>query len=200
MQTRRAWSPCSAPAMSTTSRSAATRQGRSSPTASPLPGAPTVANTGVIQLFGKDNNDVLTLSETNGALPRADLFGGAGNDTATGGAGDDLLFGETGNDTLLGKGGFDLLFGGDGNDTLTGGDADDQMFGESRRRPHDLEPGRRHRPVRRRRRHRYRRGQRRRRRRSRSPPRPTAPASASTGSIRRRFPSTSAPARISCST
>ncbi len=95
-----------------------------------LPGNPTVANTGVIQLFGKDNNDVLTLSETNGALPRADLFGGAGNDVATGGAGGDQIFGEIGNDTLLGKGGFDLLFGGEGNDTLTGGDDDDQMFGQ----------------------------------------------------------------------
>ena len=32
-------------------------------------------------LFGKDGNDTITLNETNGALPRADLFGGAGNDT-----------------------------------------------------------------------------------------------------------------------
>ena len=93
-------------------------------------GAPTVANTSVIQLFGKDNDDILTLSEINGALPRADLFGGAGNDIATGGSGGDQLFGEAGNDQLLGKGGFDFLFGGEGNDVLTGGDADDQMFGQ----------------------------------------------------------------------
>ena len=73
----------------------------------------------------------LTLDETNGALPRANLFGGGGNDVLTGGSGDDQLFGQAGNDTLLGKGGFDLLFGGDGNDTLTGGDADDQMFGQA---------------------------------------------------------------------
>ena len=96
-----------------------------------LQGSPTVANTSVIQVFGKGGDDTLTLSEINGALPRADLFGGAGNDTATGGSGGDMLFGEAGNDTLLGKGGFDFLFGGDGNDTLTGGDADDQVFGEA---------------------------------------------------------------------
>ena len=93
-------------------------------------GTPTVANTSLIQVFGLGGNDTLTLDETNGALPRANLFGGAGNDTLTGGSGDDQLFGQSGNDTLLGKGGFDFLFGGAGNDTLTGGDADDQVFGE----------------------------------------------------------------------
>jgi Ca2+-binding RTX toxin-like protein len=94
-------------------------------------GPPTVANTAEIKVFGLGGNDVLTISETNGALPRAQLFGGAGNDVLTGGSGNDQLFGESGNDTLLGKGGFDLLFGGTDNDTLTGGDADDQAFGQS---------------------------------------------------------------------
>jgi Ca2+-binding RTX toxin-like protein len=74
---------------------------------------------------------VITLSETNGALPWANLFGGSGNDVLTGGSGNDQLFGQDGNDTLLGKGGFDLLFGGNDSDTLTGGDADDQAFGQS---------------------------------------------------------------------
>jgi Ca2+-binding RTX toxin-like protein len=94
-------------------------------------GTPTVANTSIIKVFGLGGNDVLTLSETNGALPAAQLFGGAGNDTLTGGSGADQLFGESGNDTLLGKGSNDLLFGGNDNDTLTGGDADDQVFGQS---------------------------------------------------------------------
>jgi len=94
-------------------------------------GTPTVANTTLIQVFGQGGNDTITLSEVNGALPRANLFGGAGNDVLTGGSGGDMLFGQAGNDTLLGKGGFDLLFGGSENDTLTGGDADDQVFGES---------------------------------------------------------------------
>src|SRR5262245_32283763 len=96
-----------------------------------LGGTPTVANTALVQVFGLGGNDVITLNEANGALPRANLFGGAGHDTLTGGSGADMLFGQAGNDTLLGKGGNDFLFGGIGNDTLTGGDADDQVFGEA---------------------------------------------------------------------
>jgi Ca2+-binding RTX toxin-like protein len=95
-----------------------------------LGGTPTVANTALIQVFGLGGNDAITLNEASGALPRANLFGGAGNDTVTGGSGADMLFGQTGNDVLLGKGGTDFLFGGAGNDTLTGGDGDDQVFGE----------------------------------------------------------------------
>ena len=94
-------------------------------------GIPTVANTSLIQVFGQSGNDALTLNEASGALPRANLFGGIGNDVVTGGSGNDQLFGQSGNDTLLGKGGFDFLFGGTENDTLTGGDADDQVFGEA---------------------------------------------------------------------
>ena len=93
-------------------------------------GTPTVANTSLMQVFGLGGNDDISLDQANGALPRANLFGGAGDDELTGGAGDDMLFGQSGNDTLLGGGGFDLLFGGSEDDTLIGGDADDQMFGE----------------------------------------------------------------------
>ena len=56
-------------------------------------GTPTVANTALIQGFGLAGNDILALDETNGALPRANLFGGSGNDTVTGGSGADSLFG-----------------------------------------------------------------------------------------------------------
>src|SRR6266487_2794210 len=94
-------------------------------------GQPMVANTTLIQVFGKGGNDTITLDESNGALPAAQLFGGAGNDVLTGGSGADQLFGGAGNDTLFGKGGNDLLFGGAGNDVLTGGDGDDQVFGEA---------------------------------------------------------------------
>ena len=96
-----------------------------------LGGQPTVANTRLIQVFGQAGNDTITLSEVNGALPAANLFGGAGNDVMTGGSGGDRLFGQAGNDQLLGKGGDDQLFGGDGDDTLTGGDGNDQLFGEA---------------------------------------------------------------------
>jgi Ca2+-binding RTX toxin-like protein len=94
-------------------------------------GTPTVANTGLIGVFGLGGDDNLSLNEANGALPRALLFGGAGNDTLTGGSGNDQLFGQSGNDVLLGKGGVDLLFGGSENDILTGGTGDDQAFGQA---------------------------------------------------------------------
>jgi Ca2+-binding RTX toxin-like protein len=94
-------------------------------------GTPTVANTSLIQVFGQDGNDTIALDEANGALPAANLFGGAGNDTLIGGSGNDQLFGQDGDDVLLGKGGNDQLFGGNGNDTLTGGAGNDQVFGEA---------------------------------------------------------------------
>jgi Ca2+-binding RTX toxin-like protein len=94
-------------------------------------GTATVANTTTISVFGLGGNDAIALDEANGALPRAQLFGGAGNDTLTGGSGADLLFGEAGNDTLFGKGGDDLLFGGAGDDVLTGGAGNDQVFGQA---------------------------------------------------------------------
>jgi Ca2+-binding RTX toxin-like protein len=88
-------------------------------------GTPTVANTTLIQIFGKEGNDQLALDETNGALPKAQLLGEGGNDTLTGGSGADVLNGGTGSDILLGKGGADNLLGGDDSDTVTGGDGDD---------------------------------------------------------------------------
>jgi len=94
-------------------------------------GTATVANTKSISAFGLAGNDTIALDEANGALPRALIFGGAGNDILTGGSGADFLFGESGNDNLLAKGGADFLFGGADNDTLTAGAGDDQVFGEA---------------------------------------------------------------------
>ena len=62
-------------------------------------GTATVANTTLIQVFGLDGNDNLSLNETNGALPKANIDGGNGNDTITGGSGNDVLTGGAGNDT-----------------------------------------------------------------------------------------------------
>jgi Ca2+-binding RTX toxin-like protein len=56
-----------------------------------LGGPATVANTAIIQVFGQGGNDTIALDEANGALPAAQLFGGAGNDTLTGGSGNDQL-------------------------------------------------------------------------------------------------------------
>ena len=93
-------------------------------------GTPTVGNTSQISVFGLGGNDVLSINEANGDLPRANLFGGEGNDVLTGGSAANLIFGQGGDDTMIGKGGADQLFGGDGNDTATGGDGDDQVFGQ----------------------------------------------------------------------
>ena len=92
-------------------------------------GPATVANTDLIAVSGDLGNDTITLDETNGALPAAELAGGGGNDALTSGSGADLLQGETGDDTLLGRGGDDLLYGGDDSDTLVGGTGTDQLFG-----------------------------------------------------------------------
>jgi Ca2+-binding RTX toxin-like protein len=90
----------------------------------------TVANTKLIRVFGLGGNDNLALDETHGVLPKAELFGGSGNDTLTGGSSNDTLDGGSGDDTLFGKGGDDVLTGGDGNDVLIGGAGNDQVFGD----------------------------------------------------------------------
>src|SRR5467141_3560448 len=82
-------------------------------------GQPTVANTATIQVFGNGGNDTISLDESNGALPAAQLFGGAGNDVLIGGTGADQVFGEAGNDRMIWNpgDGTDLFEGGDGVDT-----------------------------------------------------------------------------------
>lgn len=96
-----------------------------------LGGTPTVASTALIQVFAQGGNDRVVINESNGAMPKANLFGGTGDDTLIGGSGADMLFGQSGRDLLEGKGGRDVLFGGAEADTLIGGDGDDQMFGEA---------------------------------------------------------------------
>jgi Ca2+-binding RTX toxin-like protein len=92
-------------------------------------GLPTVANTSLIRILGHKGNDELRLDESNGALPRGQLLGHAGDDTLVGGSGADELDGGPGNDTLRGSGGVDVLIGGDGHDTLIGGAGDDLLYG-----------------------------------------------------------------------
>ena len=92
-------------------------------------GAPTIANTTLIQIFGFDGNDVLTVDDSNGPMPPAHLVGGEGDDTLTGSGSNDTLEGGAGNDTLIGRGGNDALNGGPGNDTLIGGQGTDQLLG-----------------------------------------------------------------------
>ena len=94
-----------------------------------IDGDPTVANTDLIRVNAGDGNDVVTLDETNGPLPTAQLFGGDGNDTLTGGSGNDDLSGQDGNDSLFGGAGNDALSGGSGADFIAGGAGNDTLFG-----------------------------------------------------------------------
>ncbi|MCA9049391.1 MAG: hypothetical protein KDA89_11730, partial [Planctomycetaceae bacterium] len=74
---------------------------------------------------GGDNN-----GGSDGRLAVSALvFGGAGNDHLTGGAGDDVLIGGSGNDKLDGRGGNNVLSGGAGDDKLDGGDGFDILIG-----------------------------------------------------------------------
>src|SRR5262245_40907608 len=94
-----------------------------------LLGTPTVANTTAIILNGLAGNDHLALDETNGALPRAIIAGGDGDDVLTGGSGDDLIRGNAGNDAaFLGAGDDTFLWNpGDGSDTVEGQGGSDSM-------------------------------------------------------------------------
>src|SRR5215213_303760 len=58
-------------------------------------GKANVNNTTLIRVFGQDGNDIISIDESNGALPHVELFGGAGNDILTAGSGNDALFGGT---------------------------------------------------------------------------------------------------------
>ncbi len=95
-----------------------------------LGGTPTVENTSSIVAFGLDGNDQIALNEFNGALPKAYLFGGPGNDFLVGGSGQDYLSGSSGNDFLRGGDNADSLLGGTGNDVLLGDRGNDQVEGQ----------------------------------------------------------------------
>jgi Ca2+-binding RTX toxin-like protein len=96
-------------------------------------GAATVANTRLIQVAGLGGNDNLSLKETNGALPGANIDGGDGNDTITGGSGNDALTGRAGNDTFR----FDTDNALGGNDTVdeSGGAIDSLDFSSTATAP-----------------------------------------------------------------
>jgi Ca2+-binding RTX toxin-like protein len=98
----------------------------------PILGAPATAlGINSVRVSGLGGNDNLLLDETGGALPRATLSGGGGNDTLAGGSGADTLNGDEGDDVLLGGGANDQLFGGSGNDALTGGAGADRASGQA---------------------------------------------------------------------
>ena len=74
-------------------------------------------------MTGKDGND--TVAVAPGIDLIAGLFGNNGNDTLTGGAGNDDIEGGQGNDTLNGGPGNDRFFPSYGSDTMNGGSGND---------------------------------------------------------------------------
>ena len=96
-------------------------------------GPATVTNTVLIEVFGRDGHDQLTIDQAGGVMPAADLFGEGGNDTLTGASAIDDLFGGPGSDTLIGRGGNDRLFGDEDNDAFVWnpGDGSDTVEGQA---------------------------------------------------------------------
>lgn len=87
-------------------------------------------NTGAVSqviVHGGAGDDAITSASSN-TFP-TQIFGGDGNDTITGGGGEDLLFGETGNDLIYAANGNDVAVGGYGNDQLFGGNGRDVLIG-----------------------------------------------------------------------
>ena len=74
-----------------------------------------------------DGDDTVTIN-SNISLETL-IYGGAGNDTLTGGSGKNTIYGGAGNDRITGGAGKDFLYGGDGNDTLNGGNGVDYLNG-----------------------------------------------------------------------
>lgn len=85
-------------------------------------------------IFGDNGDDSLTGGSGNdtihGGNGNDDLTGGGGNDNLQGENGDDSLVGGSGNDTLSGANGNDDLAGDDGNDSLSGGNGNDDLAGD----------------------------------------------------------------------
>lgn len=79
-----------------------------------------------ISVFGQAGDDQIELSGSHRLS--AWLDGGAGDDTISGGAGNDVLLGQEGNDRLDGGPGRDIVIGGRGSDRIHGGSDDDILI------------------------------------------------------------------------
>lgn len=80
------------------------------------------APTGRVVVNGLAGDDLIEVAD--GVAAPAWLYGGDGNDSLRGGAGNDVLLGGAGTDDLRGGAGRDLLIGGLGADCLKGNDGD----------------------------------------------------------------------------
>lgn len=77
-----------------------------------------------------DLQDILDFLEWNSSVPTV-TGGDSGNNTISGGSGDDEIYGYDGDDTLSGGTGIDRLYGGDHDDTLNGEIGADLIYGGS---------------------------------------------------------------------
>jgi len=68
-----------------------------------------------------DGNDQATVDLSSLPGVTVSVYGGEGDDTLTGGAGNEQVYGHAGNDTLAGGAGDDYLDPGEGNDSVSGG-------------------------------------------------------------------------------
>jgi len=84
---------------------------------------------GYVLVYGLSGNDHIS-ADARIALPLM-LFGGDGNDTLIGGAGNDILVGGDGNDQFNGGGGGNILIAGTGVDQLKGSRFGDVLIGGS---------------------------------------------------------------------
>jgi len=96
-------------------------------------GQGTFAAGGATGTFSSVEDNVLTdegdVLDAAGDTVGVRAEGGGGDDTLTGGSGDDRFYGGTGGDIAAGGAGSDLIYGGEGDDTLSTGTGNDTLFG-----------------------------------------------------------------------
>ncbi|MCP4697598.1 MAG: calcium-binding protein, partial [Gammaproteobacteria bacterium] len=99
-------------------------------------GAELLAHHNIVFQEPTEGDDTLT-----GGGGNNQISGGGGNDQVYGGGGNDTLAGDAGNDSLYGETGGDTLNGGIGDDTLSGGPGDDMLRGEAGNDTYLFNPG-----------------------------------------------------------
>ena len=97
-------------------------------------GAPTLANTSQVRVFGADGDDLIDVSGVNLTYGtqtyKTSIDGGSGNDTIIGSDQRDNILGQNGDDSILGGDGNDNISAGAGSDTVDAGDGNDIVSGQ----------------------------------------------------------------------
>lgn len=86
----------------------------------------------IVGTDGRDHFDLFSLNDTaNGGAGDDIVFAGSGDDHIFGGIGVDTIYGELGNDSLSGDDGDDSVSGGEGSDSIFGGNGSDVLNGDA---------------------------------------------------------------------